>query len=146
MISGHDLPLVNACLNGTAGLLLIGGLIFIKRGSERAHQRCMIAAFATSCIFLVSYVIHKAIVVRGVNTPFSGPSSLKPWYLLMLATHVILAIAIVPLAIMTIRRGLADQRQSHRRLARWTWPLWMYVSVTGVVIYLVLYQIWPVPH
>jgi putative membrane protein len=143
MISGHDLPLLNACLNGCAGLLLIFGLVFIKRRNELAHKRCMLSAFATSCAFLVSYVIHKVFVMRGVNTPFAGPPSLKGWYLFMLASHVLLAIAIVPLALITLRRGLADNREAHRRLARWTWPLWMYVSVTGVVIYLVLYQIWP---
>jgi putative membrane protein len=139
----QELPLVNACLNGLSGTLLSFGLYFILNKNERAHRACMLAAFGSSIVFLITYVIHKVFVVRGVNTPFLGPTALKPWYLLMLATHIILAIAIVPLACITIFRGLKDRRESHRRIARWTWPLWMYVSITGVVIYLVLYQVWP---
>ena len=103
----------------------------------------MIAAFVSSCVFLVGYVVHKVFVVKGVNTPFAGPAALKPWYLLMLATHVILAMLIVPLALTTITLGVKGRFEQHKKIARWTWPLWMYVSVTGVVIYLLLYQIFP---
>ena len=137
-----DLPLLNACLNGTSGCLLVLGLVCIKGGRREAHQRCMVSAFFVSCAFLVSYLYHKILVVHGVNTPFPGPAVLKPWYLLMLFTHVVLAIAIVPLALLTIVRGIKGRLELHRKIARVTWPIWMYVSVTGVLIYLALYQIW----
>ena len=142
-MSLNDLPAINASLNGLSALLLLAGFIFIKQGSKDAHRRCMIAAFVSSCVFLVGYVVHKVFVVKGVNTPFAGPAALKPWYLLMLATHVILAMLIVPLALTTITLGVKGRFEQHKKIARWTWPLWMYVSVTGVVIYLLLYQIFP---
>lgn len=138
-----DLPAVNASLNGLSAILLLAGFIFIKRGNQDAHRRCMIAAFVSSCVFLAGYVVHKVFVVKGVNTPFAGPAVLRPWYLLMLASHVILAMLIVPLALATITLGLKGKFEAHKRIARWTWPLWMYVSVTGVLIYLLLYQIFP---
>lgn len=138
-----DLPLINACLNGLATVLLTLGFIFIRRGQRVAHQRCMLAALVASCVFLVGYLAHKIFVVKGVNTPFAGPAALKPWYLLMLATHVLLAMLIVPLALITITFGLKGNFERHKKIARWTWPLWMYVSVTGVLIYLLLYQIYP---
>jgi putative membrane protein len=142
-MSFTDLPLINACLNGLATVLLAAGYVFIKRGNQAAHKKCMLAAFAASCVFLVGYVFHKVYVVKGVNTPFAGPEALKPWYLLMLATHVILAMLIVPLALTTIVLGLKGKFETHKKVARWTWPIWMYVSVTGVIIYLLLYQIYP---
>lgn len=142
-MSGHDLPLVNACLNGLSGILLVFGLVFIKQGRREAHQRCMLAALVSSVVFLASYLIHKIFVMKGINTPFAGPVSLKPVYLAMLASHVVLAMVIVPLALMTLIRGMKGDFERHKRIARWTWPLWMYVSVTGVLIYLVLYRIWP---
>lgn len=142
-MTGHDLPLVNACLNGLSGILLVVGLVFIKQGRKEAHQRCMLAALVSSVVFLVSYLIHKIFVMKGINTPFAGPASLKSVYLAMLASHVLLAMAIVPLALMTLIRGMKGDFERHKRIARWTWPLWMYVSVTGVLIYLVLYRIWP---
>lgn len=138
-----ELPLVNASLNGLSALLLTTGYIFIKRGNKAAHRACMAAAFVSSCVFLICYVVHKVFVVKGVNTPFAGPAALKPYYLLMLATHIILAIVIVPMAIATIRLGMLGRFEAHKKIARWTWPLWMYVSVTGVLIYLLLYQIYP---
>lgn len=141
-----DLPLINACLNGVATILLTLGYIYIRRGHQAAHQRCMLAALVASCLFLVGYLTHKIFIVKGVNTPFAGPAALKPWYLLMLATHVFLAMLIVPLALITIVLGLKGRFEKHKKIARWTWPLWMYVSVTGVLIYLLLYQIYPAPH
>lgn len=141
-----DLPLINACLNGLATVLLTLGYLFIRRGQRAAHQRCMLAALVVSCLFLVGYLVHKIFIVKGVNTPFAGPAALKPWYLLMLATHVVLAMAIVPLALLTIVFGLKGNFERHKKIARWTWPLWMYVSVTGVLIYLLLYQLYPAPH
>ena len=139
----HDLPAVNATLNGLSAVLLTLGYVFIKRGNKQAHRNCMITAFVSSCIFLVGYLVHKIFVVKGVNTPFAGPAALKPWYLLMLASHVILAMAIVPLALTSITLGLKGRFETHKKVSRWTWPLWMYVSVTGVLIYLLLYQIYP---
>ena len=138
-----DLPLVNASLNGLSAILLMAGFIFIKRGNKDAHRKCMGTAFVSSCVFLVGYVIHKVFVVKGVNTPFAGPAALKPYYLVMLASHIIFAIVIVPMAIATIRLGILGRFEAHKKIARWTWPLWMYVSVTGVLIYLLLYQIYP---
>lgn len=137
-----NLPLINACLNASAGVLLIVGLILIRLGRREAHRRCMLAAFATSCVFLVLYLVHKFVVVRGVHTAFPGPASLRPWYLGMLASHIILAVAVVPLALVSIHRGLQERFDAHRRIARWAWPIWMYVSVTGVLVYLALYVVW----
>lgn len=146
-MNGHDLPLVNACLNGLSTLLLIAGFLQIKKGNVQAHQKCMLSALVTSALFLVGYLVHKIVIVKGVNTPFAGPEALRIPYLVMLATHVFLAMFIVPLAGVTIFRGFKGQNERHKKIARWTWPLWMYVSVTGVLIYLVLYQIWPSrPH
>jgi uncharacterized membrane protein YozB (DUF420 family) len=102
----------------------------------------MLTAFVTSSLFLVGYVTHK-ILIKGVHTPFLGPVALKPFYLAMLLSHTVLAAAIVPLALITLNRALKERFDRHKQIARWTWPLWMYVSVTGVVIYFVLYQIWP---
>jgi uncharacterized membrane protein YozB (DUF420 family) len=143
MMSLTDLPAVNACLNGLSTLLLTAGFVLIKRGQRNAHKKCMLAAFVSSCVFLIGYVVHKVLVVKGVNTPFAGPEELKPLYLVMLASHVVLAMLIVPLALTTIGLGLAGKFETHKKVARWTWPIWMYVSVTGVLIYLLLYQIYP---
>lgn len=142
-MNGTDIPLLNACLNGLSAIFLVLGLVFIKQGNRKAHQRCMLSAFVTSGVFLVGYLFHKIVVVKGVNTPFSGPAAFKLPYLAMLFTHVFLAMFIVPLAGISIYRGLKGDDARHRAIARWTWPIWMYVSVTGVLIYLVLYQFWP---
>lgn len=142
-MNGNDIPLLNACLNGLSAVFLVLGLVFIKQGNRKAHQRCMLSAFFTSGVFLVGYLFHKIVVVKGVNTPFAGPAALKIPYLAMLFTHVVLAMFIVPLAGVSIYRGLKGDDARHRAVARWTWPIWMYVSVTGVLIYLVLYQFWP---
>lgn len=142
-MSGNDIPLLNACLNGLSAVFLVFGLVFIKQGNRKAHQRCMLSAFFTSGLFLIGYLFHKIMVVKGVNTPFAGPPALKIPYLVMLFTHVLLAMFILPLAGTSIYRGLKGDDARHRKVARWTWPIWMYVSVTGVLIYLVLYQFWP---
>jgi putative membrane protein len=138
----HPLPLVNAVLNGLSACFLVGGIVMIKRGRPAEHRACMLAAFSTSCLFLGLYLYHKVVVVRGVHTPFPGPSALKVPYLVMLATHIVLAIAVVPLALITIHRGWHSRFPQHRAIARWTWPIWMYVSVTGVLVYLALYVFW----
>jgi putative membrane protein len=141
-MSTDTLPLINACLNGVSTVLLTVGILQIKAGNRVMHQRCMTAAFVTSCVFLVLYLVHKY-VLKSVHTPFRGPDSLKVPYYLMLISHVTLAAAVPPLALITIRRGLVGNFELHKKIARWTFPIWMYVSVTGVLVYLVLYQIWP---
>jgi putative membrane protein len=137
-----DLPAVNASLNALATVFLTLGFIFIKRGQKIAHRNCMIAAVVTSAIFLIFYVLHK-ILVRGVHTPFGGEGFIRTAYYVMLISHILLAMAIVPLVLITLNRGLKERWEHHKRIARWTWPIWMYVSVTGVLVYLMLYQWFP---
>ena len=137
----HDLPASNAFFNGLAGVFLAFGYYFVKRGKVIAHRNCMISAFTTSTVFLVCYLTYH-FTVKTV-TRFKDPEWFRPIYLTILQTHTILAAAIVPLAVMTLRRALKGRFDLHRKIARWTWPIWMYVSVTGVVIYLLLYQIFP---
>ena len=127
-----DLPAVNATLNGLAAILLTTGYVLIRRGHSALHKRCMLAALTTSGLFLVSYVIYHANIG---SRPFPGQGSIRVVYFTILITHVVLAVAILPLALVTATRGLTAQYDRHVRLARWTLPLWLYVSVTGVVIY-----------
>lgn len=134
------LPAVNALLNLTAAILLCAGYRFIRTGREQAHKRCMLAAFITSILFLTCYLIYHA--VAG-HVPFVGPPVVRTSYLIMLSSHVILAALVPLLAIVTIYLGLTNRRLAHRRWARWTLPIWLYVSVTGVLIYLVLYHLYP---
>lgn len=134
-----DLPTLNATLNGIAAMLLVSGYAFIKRGRQRQHQWCMISALITSALFLVSYVIYH---LNAGSRPFEGQGAIRLVYFAILITHVILAAAIVPLALVTASRGLRAQFHRHVRIARWTFPIWLYVSVTGVVIYLMLYQLY----
>ncbi len=138
----NQLPLINASLNGLSAILLVAGLIHIKAGRREAHRKCMVSAFVTSCVFLVLYLIHKYLL-RSVHTPFKGPEVLRPWYYAMLFSHILLAAAVPVLALITLRRAGAGDLERHKKIARWTWPIWMYVSITGVLVYLVLYQIWP---
>ena len=137
----HDLPAVNATLNGLSAVFLTLGFIFIKRGNKAAHRNCMIAAFSTSVIFLACYLTYHFNV--KVVTHFVEPAWFRPIYLTILLTHTILAVIIVPLILMTLWRAKKQDFAAHQKIARWTWPLWMYVSVTGVVVYLLLYQIFP---
>ena len=138
------LPSVNAALNATAALLLIRGRRLARAGAIDAHRRTMLAAFATSSVFLALYVLHKA--SRGFeSTTFHVEGAAKAAYLALLASHVLLAMTVPPLAITLIVLGRRDRRPQHRRLARVAWPIWMYVSVTGVAIYLLLYPLNPVP-
>jgi uncharacterized membrane protein YozB (DUF420 family) len=138
-LSISDLPALNATLNGLAAVCLVSGYAFIKRGQRLMHQRCMIGALALSSLFLVSYVIYHA---NAGSRPFPGQGVVRPIYFLILITHVVLAAAVVPLALITATRGLRSQFDRHVRIARWTFPVWLYVSVTGVVIYLMLYQLY----
>jgi uncharacterized membrane protein YozB (DUF420 family) len=142
----HDLPAVNATLNGLSAVFLALGFFFIKRGHKIAHRNCMISAFGTSVIFLgcyLTYHIYLAVVLHLGPTRFVNPAWFRPLYLLILFTHTMLAAAIVPMILVTLHRARKQQFAAHKKTARWTWPLWMYVSVTGVVIYLLLYQIFP---
>lgn len=133
------LPTLNACLNGIATLLLVAGRIFVRRGRILAHRRTMLSAFAVSSVFLLTYVIHKA--SRSFeNTTFNAEGAAKLAYLVLLFSHVVLAITVPVFAIALIRYGLRGEIAQHRRLARWGWPIWMYVSVTGVLVYLLLYH------
>jgi len=134
----HDLPRLNAFLNGTSAVLLVVGFAFIRRRNITLHRRCMIAAFVTSSLFLVSYLTYH-FQVGSVRFPLQG--TIRSVYLTILATHTVLAAAVPPLAIVTLRRGLRMDVVRHRRLARWTLPIWLYVSVTGVVIYWLLYHV-----
>jgi putative membrane protein len=137
-----DLPALNASLNALSTVFLTAGYVFIKQRKQNAHRNCMVAAFVTSCVFLICYVLHK-ILVRGVHTPFGGQGALRTFYYVMLFTHIVLAMAIVPLILITISRALKARWEHHKKIARWTWPLWMYVSVTGVLVYLMLYKWFP---
>lgn len=141
-MSVADIPTLNALLNATATVLICLGFLFIRGGNERAHRACMIAALVTSCVFLVGYVGHK-IAVQGVNTPFTGTGPIRTVYYVMLATHVVLAMVIVPLVLITFRFAVRRELDRHRRWARWTFPIWLYVSVTGVLVYLFLYRWYP---
>jgi uncharacterized membrane protein YozB (DUF420 family) len=134
-----DLPALNAILNATSAVFLVTGYVMIRRGHEVAHKRCMLSALTTSALFLLSYVIYHANVG---SRPFPGQGLVRVIYFAILITHVVLAAAILPLALMTATRGLRSQFDRHVRIARWTLPLWLYVSVTGVVIYLMLYQLY----
>lgn len=132
-----DLPALNASLNSISTILLGAGYYFIRRQEIARHKMSMIAAFVCSCLFLTSYLIYHYHVG---SIPFTRQGWIRPVYFTILITHIILATAIVPLALITLYRAWRGQFDRHKRIARWTWPLWMYVSVTGVVIYLMLYQ------
>ena len=133
-------PALNATLNGTSAALLLTGRVLIAKRRIAAHRLCMIAAVVASALFLACYVFFHYEVG---NILFLGQGWSRPVYFTILSTHVVLAMVIVPLAVITLNRGLRARYDKHRAIARWTWPLWMYVSVTGVLIYLLLYQIFP---
>ncbi len=135
-----DLPAVNATLNGLCTVFLLAGFRFIKRGRRVAHRNCMIAAVVTSALFLVSYLTYHFTVRTITRFPAVW---FRPIYLAILLTHTVLAVVIVPLVLITLSRALRNRFDRHKKIARWTWPLWLYVSVTGVVIYLLLYHIFP---
>jgi len=136
-----DLPMVNASLNGLSAILLGMGYHFIRRGNRTAHRNCMIAAFCASLLFLACYLTYH-FTVRTL-TRFENPAWFRPIYLTLLLTHTVLAVAVVPLVLITLSRALKERFDAHKRIARWAWPLWMYVSVTGVLIYALLYRIFP---
>jgi putative membrane protein len=136
-MSVADLPALNATLNAIAAVLLVTGYVLIRRGRIRQHRRVMLAAFTTSALFLVSYVTYHA---NAGSRPFAGQGPIRIVYFGILISHVILAAAILPLALITLTHGLRERFDRHVPIARWTLPIWLYVSVTGVVVYWMLYQ------
>jgi len=139
----QDIPTLNAALNATATVLIMTGFVLIKQKKIEAHRACMLTAGAVSALFLVGYVGHK-ILIRGVHTPFGGESpALRAFYYTMLLTHIVLAIAIAWLVPRTFLLAIKGDIERHRRWAKYTFPIWLYVSVTGVLVYLFLYVWWP---
>lgn len=136
------LPIVNAFLNGTSAVLLSAGYLLIRRKRVTAHKICMLSAFGVSSLFLISYLTYH---YHTGSMPFGGTGFIRAVYFTILISHTILAATIVPLALVTLSRALKGRFQKHVRIARWTLPLWLYVSVTGVVVYLMLYQLYPQP-
>jgi len=134
-----DLPALNATLNGTCAVLLTIGYVLIRRGRVQQHRRVMIAAFVTSTLFLTSYLIYHANIG---SKPFPGTGAIRTVYLIILVSHILLAMLIVPMALITLSRGLRERFDRHVAIARWTLPIWLYVSVTGVVVYVMLYKLY----
>ena len=134
----QDLPSVNAALNATAAVLLLWGYTLIRRKRVQTHRKVMLAAFVTSSLFLVCYLVYHAQVG---SVPYPKTGAIRTLYLTILATHTVLAATVPPLAIVTLSRGLRSRFDRHRTIARWTLPIWLYVSVTGVVVYLMLYRL-----
>lgn len=133
----HDLPAVNATLNAASAVLLVAGYVLIRRRQITLHRRVMLTAFVTSSLFLICYVAYHAQVG---SVRFTRQGFVRPLYYSILITHVTLAAAVLPLSIITLSRGLQERFDRHRAIARWTFPIWLYVSVTGVLVYVLLYQ------
>ncbi len=139
---GYDvsaLPALNAFLNGTSAVLLTVGYVFIRLKKVTAHKTCMVTAFGMSSLFLISYLIHH---YRVGSVLFGGTGFIRPVYFTLLISHIVLAACIVPLVLITIYRAWTEQFEKHMRIARWTLPLWLYVSVTGVIVYWMLYHLY----
>jgi len=134
-----DLPAMNATLNGVASTFLIAGYLFIRSGRRDAHRLCMLSALTTSALFLISYVVYHA---NAGSVRFQGTGVIRAVYFAVLVPHIILAATILPLALITTARGLRGDFGRHVRIARWTLPVWLYVSVTGVIVYVMLYQLY----
>ena len=132
------LPSINASLNSACALFLVIGYLLIRRGHVTAHRVCMLSAFATSTLFLVSYLTYH---YQVGSVPFEGRGWVRPLYFSVLISHTVLAVAIVPLVLVTLVRALRGRFERHKRIARWTLPIWLYVSVTGVVVYWMLYRL-----
>lgn len=141
-LSYDSLAPLDAILNATAGILLLAGYIAIRRHHVHVHRACMIGAFTVSVAFFISYCIYHYHVG---DVRFGGQGLIRPVYFSILTSHIILAVVIVPLALLTLGRALRGRFALHRQIARWTWPIWMYVSVTGVVVYLMVYWLYPHP-
>jgi len=132
------LPTLNATLNATSTVFLLTGFAMIKRGRAEAHKRCMLAALATSALFLTSYLTYH---YYAGSTPFTGTGWIRPAYFFILITHIVLAAVLPPLALFTVWRAWRERFEAHARIARWTLPVWLYVSVTGVLVYVMLYHL-----
>lgn len=139
-LSYHALAPLDAALNGLAGLLLVAGFAAIRRGRVRLHRLCMLSALGVSLAFLVSYLVYHYHVG---DVRFAGQGWMRPLYFAILISHTTLAAALAPLVALTLVRALRGRFRAHRRLARWTWPVWVYVSLTGVVVYLLVYRLYP---
>ncbi len=140
MFSFSDLPLLNALLNSTSAVLLVLGHRQMRKGNIQAHKKFMIAVFIVSALFLISYLVYH--YTHG-SQRFQGGGPIRLIYFTILISHTVCAAAIVPLAILTLRRGLKRDDEKHVRIAKWTYPIWLYVSITGVIIYLMLYKLYP---
>jgi len=136
------LPAVNATLNGISTILLLYGYYLIRQKRWQEHKKVMIAAFSVSVLFLISYLTYHTIR-RSAATPFGGTGAIAVIYYIILISHILLAMTVPVLAILSIRRGLANRIDKHRKISRWTFPIWLYVSVTGVIVYFMLYQWFP---
>jgi putative membrane protein len=139
-MSLYDLPAVNATLNGLTTILLLAGWFFIRRGQRSAHIRCMVSALVTSAVFLACYLFYH---FHAGSVKFTHPGIVRTLYLSILLTHTVLAVVNLPLIIATVIPAVRQRFDKHRRLARWTLPIWLYVSVTGVIVYVMLYQLYP---
>ena len=138
MISASQLPTLNAVLNTLSAAFLCAGYLYIRAKNIRAHRACMLTAFGCSILFLVSYLIYH---YQVGSVPYKGQGWIRTVYFAVLLTHTILATAVVPLALVTLSRALREKFAQHRRIARWTFPIWLYVSVTGVIVYVMLYRL-----
>ena len=139
-MTASSLPTLNAALNSLSAVFLLAGFFFIKSRNQAAHRACMLSAFGCSILFLISYLIYH---YQVGSVPFRGQGWIRLVYFSILLTHTVLAVTVVPLALITLNRALKERFDAHRRIARWTFPIWLYVSVTGVVVYWMLY--WLVP-
>jgi uncharacterized membrane protein YozB (DUF420 family) len=139
-MTASSLPTLNAALNSLSAVFLLAGFVFIKSRNRGAHRTCMLSAFTCSILFLISYLIYH---YQVGSVPFRGQGWVRLVYFSILLTHTVLAVTVVPLALITLNRALKERFDAHRRIARWTFPIWFYVSVTGVVVYWMLY--WLVP-
>jgi uncharacterized membrane protein YozB (DUF420 family) len=137
LISVSQLPSLNASLNSLSAVLLMLGFLFIKSKNIKAHKACMLAAFTSSSLFLISYLVYH---YQVGSVAFKGQGAIRTLYFAILVTHTILAAAVVPLALITLARALKQRFPAHRRIARWTFPIWLYVSLTGVIVYVMLYR------
>ena len=137
MIPVSQLPAVNAALNSLSAILLVGGYLFIKSRNIKAHKACMLSAFGSSILFLASYLVYH---YQVGSVPFKGQGGIRLVYFTILLTHTILATTVAPLALVTLFRAFKERFDAHRRIARWTFPIWLYVSVTGVIVYWMLYR------
>lgn len=138
MFEVTTLPPVNAALNGVAAVLLATGYVFVRRGNVARHRACMVSALVVSALFLVSYVVYH---FQAGSRPFTGTGPVRFVYFFVLITHVVLAALNVPLVLITVSRAVRGEFERHRAIARWTYPVWLYVSISGVAVYLMLYRL-----